>query len=82
MITEFEAIEIATAFLKELESEGGGELAFKGDVEITQTGFTFSSDGKRMIEEMDPQFALAGNMPIVVDQDGTVGVSSVPDPTS
>ncbi len=72
MVTELHALDIATGFLRELEEEVGFELAFKGDILKTQNGFAFSYHGKRMIEEMDPRFALAGNLPILVRQDGTV----------
>ncbi|MFY0659055.1 MAG: hypothetical protein JXR15_01085 [Shimia sp.] len=77
MITEAEALEIAYLFLRELEDEVGFELAFKGEILKTQTGFAFFYDGKRMIEEMDPRFALAGNVPILVRHDGSVAFSVV-----
>ncbi len=81
MITKAEALEVASEFLRELEEEVGFELAFKGDILKTQNGFAFSYDGKRMIEEVDPQFALAGNVPILVRHDGAVALSSAPDQT-
>jgi len=77
VVTELLALDIATGFLRELEEEVGFELAFKGKILKTQNGFVFYYDGKRMIEEMDPRFALAGNIPILVRHDGSIAFSAV-----
>jgi len=68
-----EALVLATRFLRELEVEVGFELSLKGEAQETSEGFEFYYDGKQMVENMDPQFALAGNAPILVKHDGTVG---------